>query len=188
MKRLFLAIPINTTDNGFEPLIDNLKGHLGHEKAINWTEPRNVHLTLKFLGSVFPQDEPKIIEAVGEVLEKQHSFTMDFNKTGIFGSHHDPRVIWLGMQEIPEKLFGLENELLDAFDKIGFMRDRQNFVPHLTLARIKYLCEKQYFQKFVQTIEQKSYVKQEVNEIVLFQSFLRPDGAMYKRLKTWKLK
>lgn len=187
MKRLFLAIPIITENNGFVPLINDLKKRLSHEKMINWVRPTNIHLTLKFIGETPPQDEPKIIEAVSKVVEKHQSFTMDFNRTGIFGSRYAPRVLWLGMQQTPEELLSLEEDVLTAFDGIGYLRDRQNFVPHLTLGRIKDLCEKQYFQKVVQAIEQKTYIQQNVNEIILFQSILRSDGAVYKVMKKWQL-
>ena len=199
MKRLFLAIPINTKDNGFAPLVNDLRRRLSHEKMINWVKPTNIHLTLKFIGETPPQDEPKIIEAVSKVLENQKSFTIDFNRTGIFGARYAPRVLWLGMQQTPDELLKLEEAVLTAFDGIGYLRDRQNFdgigylrdrqnfVPHLTLGRIKDLCEKQYFQKVVQAIEQKSYIHQEVNEIILFQSILRPEGAVYKVVKRWSL-
>lgn len=187
MKRLFLAIPIQTENNGFQPLLADLRKSLSHEDRINWVRPANIHLTLKFIGETPPQDEPKIIEAVGKMLERHHPFVMDFNRTGIFGSRYAPRVLWLGMQQTPEQLLNLAEDTLDTFDKIGFPRDRQNFVPHITLGRIKELCEKQYFQKVVQAIEQKTYIRQEVKEIILFQSILRPDGAVYKIVKKWNL-
>ena len=187
MKRLFLAIPIQTENNGFKPLIEDLRKRLSHEKMINWVRPTNIHLTLKFIGETPPQDEPKIIDAVSKVLENQKSFTMDFNRTGLFGSRYAPRVLWLGMQQTPEELLNLEEAVLTAFDNIGYQRDRQNFVPHLTLGRIKDLYEKQYFQKVVQAIEQKSYIHQEVNEVIHFQSILRPEGAVYKMMKKWDL-
>ena len=187
MKRLFLAIPIKTNDNGFVPLLDGLKRQLAHEKRINWVRPDNIHLTLKFIGSTPNEDIPKIIDGVGEMLRNHKTFTMDFNRTGIFGSRYAPRVIWLGMQNTPQELYDLEEDTLTTFDNIGYLRDRQNFVPHITLGRIKELCEKQYFQKIVSGIEQKSYIKQEVNEIILFQSFLRPEGAVYKEIKKFRM-
>ena len=188
MKRLFLAIPIVTENNGFVPLLNDLKKTLAHEDRINWVNPKNIHLTLKFIGETPPQDEPKIIDAVTKMIENHSGFTMDFNVTGIFGSRYAPRVLWLGMQQTPEELLNLEEDVLSAFDCIGYQRDRQNFVPHITLGRIKDLCEKQYFWKVVKAIEQKSYIRQEVNEIILFQSILRPDGAVYKMVKKWELK
>ena len=187
MKRLFLAIPIKTTDNDFVPLLNGLKRQLAHEQRISWVKPDNIHLTLKFIGSTHPNDVPRIIDGVGEMLKNHKGFTMDFNRTGIFGSRYAPRVMWLGMQNTPQELYDLEEDTLSTFDKLGFLRDRQNFVPHITLGRIKELCEKQYFQKVVSGIEQKSYIRQDVNEIILFQSILRPEGAVYKALKVYKI-
>ena len=186
--RLFLAIPIKTTDNGFTPLLNGLRSQLAHEKRINWVKPNNIHLTLKFIGDTRHEDVPKIIEGVGEMLKRHKSFTMDFNRTGIFGSRYAPRVLWLGMQNTPQELIDLEEDTLTTFDELGFLRDRQNFVPHITLGRIKELCEKQYFQKIVAGIEQKSYIKQEVNEIILYQSILRPEGAVYREIKKFELR
>ncbi|MBQ5857184.1 MAG: RNA 2',3'-cyclic phosphodiesterase [Bacteroidales bacterium] len=188
MKRLFLAIPIKTNDNGFIPLLDGLRRQLAHEKRINWVKPEHIHLTLKFIGNTPNEDIPKIIDGVGEMLQNHKSFTMDFNRTGIFGSRYAPRVLWLGMQNTPQELYDLEEDTLSTFDKLGYLRDRQNFVPHITLGRIKELCEKQYFQKIVAATEQKSYIRQEVNEIILFQSILRPEGAFYKEIKRFELR
>ena len=188
MKRLFLAIPIKTNDNGFIPLLEGLRRQLAHEKRINWVKPEHIHLTLKFIGNTPNEDIPKIIDGVGEMLQSHKSFTMDFNRTGIFGSRYAPRVLWLGMQNTPQELYDLEEDTLSTFDKLGYLRDRQNFVPHITLGRIKELCEKQYFQKIVAATEQKSYIKQEVNEIILFQSILRPEGAFYKEIKRFELR
>ena len=187
MKRLFLAIPIKTNDNGFIPLLEGLRRQLAHEKRINWVKPDNIHLTLKFIGNTPNEDVPKIIDGVGEMLKNHKSFTMDFNRTGIFGSRYAPRVLWLGMHNTPQELYDLEEDTLNTFDNLGYLRDRQNFVPHITLGRIKELCEKQYFQKIVSGIEQKSYIKQEVNEIILFQSILRPEGAIYKEVKKFRM-
>jgi 2'-5' RNA ligase len=188
MKRLFLAIPIKTNDNGFIPLLEGLRRQLAHEKRINWVKPEHIHLTLKFIGNTPNEDIPKIIDGVGEMLQSHKSFTMDFNRTGIFGSRYAPRVLWLGMQNTPQELYDLEEDTLSTFDKLGYLRDRQNFVPHITLGRIKELCEKQYFQKIVAATEQKSYIKQDVNEIILFQSILRPEGAFYKEIKKFELR
>ena len=187
MKRLFLAIPIKNTDNGFIPLLEGVKGRLSYEKHISWVNPKNIHLTLKFIGNTPNEDIPKIIESVGEMLKNHKSFTMDFNRTGIFGSRYAPRVLWIGMQNTPQELYDLEEDTLTVFDKLGYLRDRQNFVPHITLCRIGNLCDKQAFQKTVSGIEQKTYIKQEVNEIILFQSILRPEGAYYKEIKKFKL-
>ena len=183
MKRTFLAIPI-PVGTEFPALMSRLKRNLEHERRnINWCKDNQIHLTLKFVGDTPDEDLPKIIAACQQVAKHHSPFTMDFNRTGIFGSNHSPRVLWLGMNDEPKALYDLEEDVLDAFDGLGYLRDRQNFVPHLTLCRIKQLIDKPFFQQVYQGIEQKTYLHTEVKEIVYYQSFLQPTGAVYRALK-----
>ena len=183
MKRTFLAIPIPVGAE-YPALVERLQHNLEHERRnINWCKTNQIHLTLKFIGNTPDQDIPKIIEACQQVAKRHQPFAMDFNRTGIFGSNHSPRVLWLGMKDEPKALYELEEDVLTAFDQIGYLRDRQNFVPHLTVCRIKTLVDKPFFQQVYQGIEQKTYLQANVNEIVYFQSFLQPTGAFYKTLK-----
>ena len=182
MKRTFLAIPIPVGQE-FPALMQRLQDNLEHERRnINWCKINQIHLTLKFVGDTPNEDIPKIISACREVALKHQPFTMDFNRTGIFGSNHSPRVLWLGMGKEPQALYRLESDLLDAFDSLGYLRDRQNFVPHLTLCRIKTLIDKPFFEQIYRSIEQITYLHADVNEIVYYQSFLQPTGAIYKPL------
>jgi 2'-5' RNA ligase len=183
MKRTFLAIPIPVGAE-YPALVERLQHNLEHERRnINWCKTNQIHLTLKFIGDTPDQDIPKIIDACQQVAKRHQPFAMDFNRTGIFGSNHSPRVLWLGMKDEPKALYDLEEDILTAFDQIGYLRDRQNFVPHLTVCRIKTLVDKPFFQQVYQGIEQKTYLQANVNEIVYFQSFLQPTGAFYKTLK-----
>lgn len=181
-KRTFLAISI-PCGTKFPALVEKLKKNLQHEKYINYVKTNQIHLTLKFVGDTPEEDVPVIIEASQKVAKRHQPFTMDFNRTGLFGSNHSPRVLWLGMTEQPKALFDLEADLLDTFDGLGYLRDRQNFVPHLTICRIKQLVDKQFFLQIYNSIEQKTYLHADVKELVYFQSFLQPSGPFYKVLR-----
>ena len=144
MKRTFLAIPIPVGDE-YPAMVQRLQNNLEHERRnINWCKTNQIHLTLKFVGDTPEEDVPKIIDACQQVAKSHQPFTMDFNRTGIFGSNHSPRVLWLGMKDEPKALYDLEEDVLDAFDSLGYLRDRQNFVPHLTIARIEQIDDKKY--------------------------------------------
>lgn len=181
-KRTFLAISIPCSTE-FPAMVERLKKNLQHEKYINYVKTNQIHLTLKFLGSTPVNDIPAIIEACQKVAQRHQPFTMDFDRTGFFGSNNVPRVLWLGMNDQPQALFDLENDLLDAFDDLGYMRDRQNFVPHLTVCRIKSLVDKQFFLKICNTIEQKPYLHADVKELIYYHSILQPTGPIYKVIK-----
>lgn len=185
-KRTFLAIHIPSSAE-FTQLVEKLRKNLPHEKYINYCRPENIHLTLKFLGSTPVDDIPNITAACQKVAKRHQSFTMDFDRTGFFGSNHVPRVLWLGMNDQPKALFDLESDLLDAFDDLGYLRDRQNFVPHLTICRIKSLVDKQFFMQVYNTIEQKTYLHADVKELVYYESILQPTGPIYRILKRFPL-
>lgn len=181
-KRTFLAISIPCSTE-FPAMVERLKKNLQHEKYINYVKTNQIHLTLKFVGDTPAEDIPAIIEACQKVAKKHQPFTMDFDRTGFFGSNNVPRILWLGMNNQPKALFDLEADLLDAFDDLGYLRDRQNFVPHLTICRIKQLVDKQFFLQICKSIEQKTYLHADVKELIYFQSFLQPTGPIYKVLK-----
>lgn len=184
MKRLFLAIPFEDC-SAFVDLSQRLKSKLNFER-INWVNPENTHLTLKFIGNTHTAEIPKIVGKTTDIISKHRSFTLDFNKTGIFGSRYEPRVLWLGMAKESPELLQLANDVLDGFDEIGFLRDRQNFVPHLTIARIKQLNDKPYFQKVINEIEQKTYLKSTVSKVILFESILRQTGVIHIPLHSFQ--
>ena len=180
-RRTFLAISI-PCGTEFPALVDRLKRNLQHEKYINYVKTNQIHLTLKFVGETAEEDVRPIIETCKKVAVQHQPFVMDFDRLGIFGSNGTPRVLWLGMNNQPQALFDLEADILDAFDGLGYLRDRQNFVPHLTICRIKSLVDKKFFEQIYHGIEQKTYLHTEVRDLVYFQSFLQPTGPFYKVL------
>lgn len=186
MKRTFLAISI-PCGTEFPALVEKLKKNLQHERYINYVKTNQIHLTLKFIGQTEDLDIPAINEACQKMAHRHQPFTMDFDRTGIFGSNGTPRVLWLGMNQTPKALYDLEADVLDTFDNLGYLRDRQNFVPHLTVCRIKQLVDKKLFQQIYNGIEQKTYLHADVKELIYYQSFLQPTGPFYKILKRFPL-
>ncbi len=185
VNRLFIALPLPDSVI-LQKLIDQLRHQLAHEK-INWVKTQNLHLTLKFLGAVQSAQIPEIVATTGNCVRYFQRFSLDFNKTGIFGSRYDPKVLWLGLNAPSETLLSLTDDLLNQLDAIGFKRDRQNFVPHLTLGRIKQLNHKPLFQQLVQNIPQQSYLKAEIGEVMLYESILHKTGPEYQIVERFKL-
>ena len=101
------------------------------------------------------------------------------------GAKETPRQKMIGMMYLVLTALlalNVSADILDAFDGLGYLRDRQNFVPHLTVCRIKQLVDKKYFEQIYHGIEQKTYLHADVKELVYFQSFLQPTGPFYKVL------
>jgi 2'-5' RNA ligase len=71
---------------------------------------------------------------------------------------------------------------------VGFENDRQNFVPHLTVGRIKKeLIHKRSFQQKIDPFNSQFIQDVKVNEVILYESILKPTGPVYKVVNCFKL-
>jgi 2'-5' RNA ligase len=185
-KRLFVAIGI-VADDGLKDLVSYLKENLAGDR-INWVNLENIHLTLKFLGETPSYRIEQIVAALEEVAAVNKSIEYSLSKCGIFGSRYDPRVIWLGADKHPEAILKLGKDVIDAMHHAGFDRDRQNYVPHLTLGRIKQISDKQHFQKVISETKPIEYQTLKINEFRLYESVLKAAGPIYSILARFPLK
>ena len=184
MKRLFAAIKINPSE-AFLSRYLSLKQHLKNEK-IRWVDPENIHITLKFFGETPEHHIPGINAALQEAAASMNSFSINIANTGIFGSSYNPKVIWFGIDP-HEEITMLSSHIFDKLEHAGIPKDRQNFVPHLTIARMKFLADKKYFQKVIDANKGGHRQKEEVIHFHLFESILRPQGPKYERIKSFVL-
>jgi len=185
MKRLFVAIKITPAPELLQVYYD-LKKSLALEK-IKWVEENNLHLTLKFIGNTYPSQIDKIVKTLQTVASDTPSFEMNIQNAGIFGSRYNPRVIWLGIENTPQ-LISLANGVLDGLDEAGFPRGRQNFVPHLTIGRIKYIRDKRNLRKAIEKHNEKHMQKVVISEFYLYESILMREGPVYNIIRKFKLK
>ncbi len=185
MKRLFIATKI-TLGAEYQQLVAQLKQELRHDDII-WVKNEVQHLTLRFLGATPDSQIPGIKRALEEVCRESTPFYLDLNKLGAFGSRYKPDVLWLGFNEFffYKQLFEkLETRLLD----LGLEPAYGNFVPHITLGRVKHVINKQRFWKSVEKLSPTVSQMLPITEMTLYQSFLHKDGPEYKPLATYKLK
>ena len=184
MKRIFAAIKINPNEE-LTKAFYLLKSKLSNEK-IKWVELHNLHITLKFFGETDEDLIPKICEHLTICAQSNKIFSFQLKNIGVFGSSYKPRVIWVGIENNNLlKKFGLE--VLSEMDKIGFKIDRQNFVPHLTLGRIKFIEDKAIFNKTIGKFSDQLFQQYEVSQFYLIESILKPTGPEYKSLSSFNL-
>jgi 2'-5' RNA ligase len=184
MKRLFAAIKVTPSEvflRQYYFLIKNLQ-----QEKIRWVDLQNIHVTLKFFGETPEHHIPAIEAALDQASSRMDHFAINIVDTGIFGSRYNPRVIWFGLDP-HEQIVKLANLVFDELDKIGIERDRQNFVPHLTIGRIKELDNKKHFQEVIDTCSEGFLQKEEVKQIHLFESHLGPRGPKYTIIGSYSL-
>ncbi|MBI5413362.1 RNA 2',3'-cyclic phosphodiesterase [Candidatus Peregrinibacteria bacterium] len=141
------------------------------------------HLTLKFLGDCDDELKVKVEKELKEV--KFNPFEANLQEIGTFGGSH-PRVVWIGLK-CPESIFETVKEMEMRMANLGFAVANR-FVPHLTLARIKYVKNSRDFLEELNKISvaeicgDVNVMKFTVKEFFLFQSQLSSSGAVYTKL------
>jgi 2'-5' RNA ligase len=155
-------------------------------EGIRWVGLDGIHITLKFLGEVPESDIPRISEVLSHTIKGIPKFSLLIGGLGGFPSINNPRVIWIGVEGDIETLNNLHRNIEDEFSKLGFKRDREEFVPHVTLGRVKKARGNIgiTLRSFSQSPKFPSF---EVSDVKLFKSTLTPDGAIYNVLKSFKL-
>ncbi|GMT45234.1 MAG: RNA 2',3'-cyclic phosphodiesterase [bacterium] len=177
MKRLFVAIKV-VPDENFLKSYAALRHALQLEK-ISWVKPDNFHLTLKFLGKTPEERFSTLRTALQQVAKQTTVFPMKMAGTGIFGSSYKPRVLWFSVEN-DDAIHRLGEDVLSVLDNAGFPRDRQNFVPHLTIGRINKIEHKKIFQDAVAAHRHDFLQKFTVDKIILYESLLKPSGVTYR--------
>ena len=184
MKRLFVAVRIHPSDE-FLKTYNSLKSGLRFAR-ITWVKPESIHVTLKFFGETMENRIPDISKVLHEVARRHQPFTSELVNVGIFGSSYNPKVIWFGMENA-EPLKELGGDVLQAVEAIGWGHDRQNFVPHLTIGRIKDIPDKNLFQSVIDEHKKTWMQEIQVREFHVYESILLREGPVYKVLETYKL-
>ena len=185
MKRIFAAVKVHPGDELLR-VFEALKQGCRNDR-ITWVDPANIHITLKFFGETEEERIPKITSLLRDIAARHHPFDLQLCGTGIFGSAYKPRVVWIGIGN-DARFIQLGQEILDKMETIGFMKDRQNFVPHLTLGRIKYIDNKQRFFELIGKYKDSIIATEAVNEIFLLESELSPKGPVYTVLERYEMK
>ena len=82
---------------------------------------------------------------------------------------------------------GAADFLKGVMEELGFERDRQNFVPHLTIGRIKFIQDKNHFSRVIGGYKGQEFERMVVNEFELIESRLQPTGPVYTVLESFEL-
>ncbi len=100
----------------------------------DWSEPSQLHITLKFIGEVDDVTIAAARKAVGSVVTGG-PFQLKFGKTTQLGPKENPTVLALKLTGETDRLVEIVRKLEDAFAKLGFDREARPFLPHVTIAR-----------------------------------------------------
>ncbi len=165
-------------------LQENLKKEISG--AITWTRLQGNHLTLKFLGNI----DSNAVENICAAVKKQIAaapLLLKAEKIGVFPDFRKPRILWVGITEDSRKLTLLQNKLEAALEILGFPPGNRPFHPHLTLGRIKDSRAAAGIEAAIKKHSGFAAGEFRASELILFQSNLTPQGAIYTKLREFAL-
>ncbi|ABR31012.1 hypothetical protein SU69_05885 [Thermosipho melanesiensis] len=173
--RSFIAIDITSEVRSVaEDVISKLK-KMGFKAS--WVSPENLHLTLFFLGEIDKEKVELLAEKFHRRLIGFPSFSFNVNEFGFFRFKHLPRVFFLKVEQ-SKILQTLYLEMRSEMKKLRIsFDDKGNFVPHITLGRLKYSPEN--WEELVKDIDVPKMVVP-VDKVIIYSSTLTPSGPIYK--------
>ncbi|MGQ9666787.1 MAG: RNA 2',3'-cyclic phosphodiesterase [Anaerolineae bacterium] len=183
--RSFVAVPLGEE---LHRELDRLLRRLQADAppgAVKWVPAANIHLTLKFLGDIRPEQVEPILKALGTAVGELPPFSFVVEGFGCFPGVRRPRVLWAGVRETTGRLQVLQERVERALNPLGFPPEGRAFSPHLTLGRVREGVRPAELRGISQWIE-RTHVGElgvhTVTTVILFRSDLRPAGPIYTPL------
>lgn len=148
---------------------------------IKIVEPKNIHITVRFLGNI----SPSMIEQVFSEIEKVtfSPFDIEVKGLGAFPNLRHINVIWAGIRKGVNELRTIYYQLEHGLQRLGFRPDNKSFSPHLTIARVRSSRNKDKLVKLIIDLEEHRFGVFKAKCLRLKKSVLTPNGPIYSTLR-----
>jgi 2'-5' RNA ligase len=184
--RLFVAVEVPAAiRDDLAALVTELHALESRSSAnkLRWVRPENLHVTLRFIGSVPPEKLDVICAELSRV-RSDRPVELRFRGLGFFPSAKRARVLWAGMAASPN-LAAIAGDIDKRLAKLEIPAEERAFTPHLTLAR----CERSGISPALYAAVEKNAVREfgelRTNKFHLIESQLKPSGAEYTTLQSF---
>ncbi|MDB4967640.1 MAG: 2-5 ligase [Myxococcales bacterium] len=177
MPRIFLALNFSVAvTRKIAEEVERLKPAM-HEAGyrVAWVPAANLHLTLRFIGSIGEELVEGVTGACGRVAARHQPIEARAVGVGAFPSLTKPNVLWAGVQA-PQALSALQREIEAAMVELGFEKEERAFHPHVTVGRVKESGGTAAAELWKSDAAMGS---SPLSEIVVYESRTRSAGAEY---------
>ncbi len=179
--RLFIALPL---PEEVRAALAAAQERLRRGKPpVRWTDATRMHLTLQFLGETGAALTPTLIAGLAALDVPPIHLTL--SGLGAFPGLQRPRVIWAGVAGDIGALDRLRTAVFAVTTPLGFTPEERPFTPHLTLGRLRDDAHPEEIRALAATLraaEPLPALVWQAGRPILYQSTLRPDGAVYTAL------
>ena len=176
--RVFIALDLEELKDYFKEIQEQIPKDLAKIKLVS-----SFHLTLKFLGEIDIEKEKRIKEELNKIKFKPFKLKLT-KKLGFFPDRNYIKVIWIGLENNKE-LIKLQKQVERLISKYH-MRIDFKFTPHLTLARIKFINDREEFFYKINKIKRKEKTLN-ITSFKFIKSELTEKGSIYTDLGIFNL-
>lgn len=171
--RLFIGIPLaDVVREEIAAIVAELRR--GGEE-LRWSAPEAWHITLQFLGNADAKQLDCLKSSLGEV----HSPPLPV-QLGALGAFERAGVLFVDVEVQPE-LAALQQKVVAATAKCGFVPEGRPFHPHITLARAKGRTRLRGVPAPRSRHENPpQFTPFEAREFLLYESFTGEGGSRYE--------
>jgi 2'-5' RNA ligase len=142
-----------------------------------------MHITLNFFGEVDKKTSEKIKDSIKFV--SFSSFEIELEGLSYF-SPESVRVLFISIKKGNKELVNLskniEESIIENRIEINYEKITKDFIPHLTVARVKFLKDKELLLSTIKEYSNKNFGSFSVDEIKLKESVLTAKGRVYSNI------
>jgi 2'-5' RNA ligase len=177
MVRLFTAVPLP------ESVRQQLLLTTGGVPGARWSEPHNMHITLRFIGEVdrgLAEDCALALETIAAA-----PFELRIVGVGQFGAGKHARILWAGVEK-SAALDHLRDKIESVLVRTGLEPDTRKFSPHITLARLRG-APKERLAGFLQAHAALQLGPVAVDRFILYSSWPGKEAPAYREEAVYAL-
>ena len=181
LLRTFISVSLPKEIVNIKKMLQSTIDSKGVE--IKWVSDGNMQLTLKFIGHTPEASVDDINKTLKSVTEDFSSISLSIVGSGCFPRPERARTLWVGIAGEKDKLDDFVDAINISLEPFGFPIQERKFIPHVTLARIKY--PQKYTPDVTQFLNTTfAELPMKISRINLMSSQLFSKGAVYTILGT----
>lgn len=176
MHRLFVAFALPAA------IRTRLIAMMGGIPGARWQDDAQLHLTLRFIGSV----DRHAAEEIALALSRVHASPIEIALSGVgqFETRGRPNAVWAGVSPHGE-LAALHRKIDQALVRAGQEPERRAYLPHITLARMN--AASGAADRFLEAQAGLASPPFTLEHFALFESHLGGEGASYEVVDRYRL-
>ena len=149
---------------------------------VGWVVPKNLHITLKFIGAFEEEKIGDIIAIIKDSVSHIRPFDLSYRGVGAFPARKNPRVIFVQIIDANGILANAHERLDNQLRALGVEHEDRRFDAHLTVGRIKTRRNVGNLMEKLDVYAGTPFGAEHVTQVVLMKSDLSPQGPTYTKL------